>query len=1180
MIANQTARFDRQRRHYLGLIGSCLLAVGLYQSPLQAQSIVPAGDGTGTLVNQSGDRFDIQGGSLSSDGANLFHSFQRFGLDAGQIANFLAQPGIENVLSRVVGGAPSVINGLLQLSGGSPANLYLINPAGIVFGPNASLNVPGDFFATTATAIGFDSGLWFEAFGTNDYQQLVGTPSQFAFDGATAGAIANAGNLSVNPGRHLALIGGQVANTGQLRAPGGQITISAVPGSSRVRLSQPGHLLSLEIEPPRATDGSVLPIAPQDLPALLTGSGLDTGLAAGPDNTIQFSASNHQIGASPATAAIAGRLEVSNPNGTGGQIAVLGDRVALLEADLEASGLTGGGDIRIGGEYRGAGDLPNARYTGVSSGTQLRADALERGDGGRIILWADRTTRFFGDISARGGQLGGDGGFVEVSGKERLLFDGEIDAGAAAGLNGQILLDPNNIQLVSDAMSNPADNAEVSDQLVSAADPGGMFQISVDALASLTGDIALAANNNIQVREALQFPNYVKLTLEAGNNVRIEESVTFDNGASQLIVKAGNHIDVEADITGASLVDLEAGISVNILDTANLNAETLDFQADIGQVDVEGSLNASNIFLTSDNWIDIDDSGVLSGENIVLSGSNAIVFNNGSMIDSGNITLRTDNIGIQNSNSFVNNGSLRLEPLTPISGSDIVAVRNHFGIPELQFDNLVGGFDFVSAGSLVLKSPPAPAPVSPFLPPTPPPAASPGSSPGASPSQPGLQLPPTAIESGAIAESRPSLAAQSGDRAAVSDARAAVEQALDSGNPGAALRALDNYFSRAFAKRFGGDRAEISVLEFQRRLHDLAAETGTNPAVIFAFRRREQLELVLLTPTGAPMQYAVPNTPIAEVDARVRELQRTVVDPTLRLTENYLPAAQQLDAWLLQPLQADLARHGIDTLLFSLDEGLRSLPLAALHDGEQFLIERYRFSVIPSLSLANLSYTDVRQANILALGISEFQNLSPLPAVPTELATIAQQASNRRVLLNQGFTLANLKQQRQESQAAVLHLATHAEFVPGERGAIAFWERSLDLAQFAQIDWQDPKLALLVLSACRTALGDLEAEYGFAGLALQSGVETALASLWYASDVGTLGLMSEFYAALRETPLKSEALRQAQLAMLRGELRLRDGQLETDFGPVPLPESLGGLSDRSFQHPYYWSSFTTVGNPW
>jgi CHAT domain-containing protein len=120
----------------------------------------------------------------------------------------------------------------------------------------------------------------------------------------------------------------------------------------------------------------------------------------------------------------------------------------------------------------------------------------------------------------------------------------------------------------------------------------------------------------------------------------------------------------------------------------------------------------------------------------------------------------------------------------------------------------------------------------------------------------------------------------------------------------------------------------------------------------------------------------------------------------------------------------------------------------------------------------------------------------------------------------------------------------------------------------------------LVLSACRTALGSEEVELGFAGLAVQAGVKSALASLWYVSDEGTLGLMSEFYQQLTDAPTKAEALRRTQLAMLRGEVQIQGERLLTNRGAVSLPPELSELETENFTHPYYWSAFTLVGNPW
>ncbi|WP_446384592.1 filamentous hemagglutinin N-terminal domain-containing protein, partial [Coleofasciculus sp. E2-BRE-01] len=266
-----------------------LMLVAKTAPTTNAEPITAAPDGTGTVVIPEGNQFNISGGSLDADEANLFHSFQEFGLDAGQIANFLANPHLRNILGRVVGENPSLINGLIQVTGGTP-NLYLMNPAGIVFGENAQLNVPADFIATTATGIGFGDNLWFNAFGDNNYLQLIGDPNQFAFDLSQSGTIVNAGNLAVSPGQNLTLLGGTVINTGELTAPGGQITIVAVEGSNRVRISQSGQLLSLEITAPRNQDGVLLPITPLDVAELLTGSAdkVETGVDVTASGEVQL----------------------------------------------------------------------------------------------------------------------------------------------------------------------------------------------------------------------------------------------------------------------------------------------------------------------------------------------------------------------------------------------------------------------------------------------------------------------------------------------------------------------------------------------------------------------------------------------------------------------------------------------------------------------------------------------------------------------------------------------------------------------------------------------------------------------------------------------------------------------------------------------------------------------------
>ncbi|NEO83837.1 MAG: DUF4347 domain-containing protein [Spirulina sp. SIO3F2] len=226
--------------------------------PLLAQSITAAPDGTGTIIQHQGNTYNIEGGTQA--GANLFHSFQEFGLSSGEIASFLSNPSITNIFGRVTGGNASVINGLIQAN----PNLYLMNPAGIVFGVNAQLNVGGDFFATTADRIGFDGG-WFNTTGANDYTTLLGTPNQFAFLSATPGAILNFGHL--NTSQNLSLVGGTVLNKGKIHSTAGTVTLAAIPGEQLVNISQPGMLLSLAVAADALTPG----ISPLNLPELLTG---------------------------------------------------------------------------------------------------------------------------------------------------------------------------------------------------------------------------------------------------------------------------------------------------------------------------------------------------------------------------------------------------------------------------------------------------------------------------------------------------------------------------------------------------------------------------------------------------------------------------------------------------------------------------------------------------------------------------------------------------------------------------------------------------------------------------------------------------------------------------------------------------------------------------------------------
>ncbi len=642
----------------------CLgIAFTSFTFPTFAQPITTAEDGTGTIINIEGNLITIQGGSLSGDGQNLFHSFQTFGLSAEQIANFLTNPQINNILGRVVGGDPSLINGLIQVMGGD-SNLYLMNPAGIVFGAGASLNVPGDFTATTATGIGFGDHGWFNTFGSTDYSSLIGNPGDFAFDLAQPGTIINGGDLRVSEGNNITLLGNNALNTGTITAPEGTITIAAVPGTSRIRISQPGQLLSLEIEPPRDTNGAVIPFTPLDLPGLLatTPTNFATGLTVNGDGQVILQGINVADASTKETTIVFGQLNAASATGQGGEINLLGQQVGTIDAEIDASGSEGGGQIRIGGDYQGKGTIPNAQQTFVNQNTNILADGTQTGNGGRIIVWGDDNTQFWGNISATGGMQSGDGGFVEVSGRKNLLFQGTVDTSAEFGENGTLLLDPTDINIVAGA-TNPGNAGDGI--WAFAEDAMGTQSIGADAIATLlnSNDLILQATNDINVDSSVNYtgPTNRALTLEAGN------SIIFANSA--IIASTLAALDVTLD---AGTGEISLGTSARV------------------------SSNGGNITLDSDNTIDTSNGILLSNSR---TGGGNILLNAVGNIDAGTI-LSTASVSGQSGSITLNStgGSINASGRIDASSLD-TADANNITITANNDVNILLGSAFVDSSA-------------------------------------------------------------------------------------------------------------------------------------------------------------------------------------------------------------------------------------------------------------------------------------------------------------------------------------------------------------------------------------------------------------------------------------------------------------------------------------------------
>ncbi|NET24493.1 MAG: CHAT domain-containing protein [Okeania sp. SIO1I7] len=408
---------------------------------------------------------------------------------------------------------------------------------------------------------------------------------------------------------------------------------------------------------------------------------------------------------------------------------------------------------------------------------------------------------------------------------------------------------------------------------------------------------------------------------------------------------------------------------------------------------------------------------------------------------------------------------------------------------------------------------------------------------------------------------------------------------------------MEQRLEKEFEDYFDREISEVSKAgnDIAQKLLEISQKSNIRPAVFWAIPESEHLHLVLISPGKKPLVQDIDSLKRESLIRKVKLFNNEITNPQTLFTDSYLSLAQQLYQWIVEPFEANLQEEKIDTILFCLGAGLRTLPIAALHDGKQFLVEKYSLAIIPAFNLIDSNYTPIQKARILAMGASEFPTQSPLPAVPIELSTIVdknliENISTKnlsrgwpgKLFLNQDFTLKNLKNQLSSQSFNIIHLATHAEFKPGkpEQSYIQLWNTQLHLDEIKEINWNDPPAELLVLSACKTAVGDRDVELGFAGLALQAGVQSALASLWYVNDLGTLALMSEFYEQLKTASTKAETIRQAQIRMIHGDVYLAREKLKFSRGEILLPQSLQILGETDFSHPFYWSGFTLISSPW
>ncbi|MBE9116033.1 CHAT domain-containing protein [Lusitaniella coriacea LEGE 07157] len=326
-------------------------------------------------------------------------------------------------------------------------------------------------------------------------------------------------------------------------------------------------------------------------------------------------------------------------------------------------------------------------------------------------------------------------------------------------------------------------------------------------------------------------------------------------------------------------------------------------------------------------------------------------------------------------------------------------------------------------------------------------------------------------------------------------------------------------------------------------------------AVFYSILLRDRVEIILALPEQPLRHYT---TPVSQkrVEESIEQLRKLLFDHYIRANAHKKPA-QNLYDWVIRPAEQEIANSNADTLAFVLDGALRNIPTSILHNGQQYLIEKYAIAIAPGLQLLNPQPLTQQELTLLAAGLSQArQGFSALPNVEPELEQIQTEIPTE-ILLNESFTEQNFSQLARSSPAPIIHLATHGQFSSNAADTfILTWDNKIDANELRGLLEADPKyhrpIELLILSACQTAKGDKRAALGLAGIAVRAGARSTLASLWSVSDEATAQLMTQLYRELTEQKVtKAQALRNAQLALLNSD---------------------------TFSHPYYWGAFVLVGN--
>ncbi len=587
-----------------------------------AQAVLPAG---GVVNSGLVSPFAYKDNTLTiTSQSNASLNWQTFSIGPNGKVNFVQASAANAVLNRVVGTDPSMILGALQSNG----RVFLINPNGILFGAGAQIDVAGLVASTlNLSNADFDAGR----------MRFIATPG--------AGSIVNRGAITAAPGGNVYLVAPNVENHGIITSPQGEVVLAAGKSVELVAAGTPNLRVQIDAPDNEALNvgqiiansgrigvyaGLIRNSGEIRADGVVTGAGgaillkatrnitIDTGAALSANGNGAATGGSVALQAGDTTL-VSGSIEATAAEGAGGSIQLLGNQVGVIErAVVNASGGSGGGSILIGGDYQGKNEnIKNARAVYLGNEARVMADATRRGDGGKIILWSDEVTRALGTLSARGGLLGGNGGFVEVSGKQWLDFRANVDTSAPRGATGVLLLDPKDLDIndAGGATYNPGVNN------LFANNSGGTSVILASGAGSVSAQVAnvvLQASNDITFSSPVNIANAgTTLTAAAGRAININANVATNNADIKMLANetTANGVVGTDRTAGAGGINMAAGVTVsagtgNIFFTVGTGAG--HGGATTASDLVFENLSAANVSIINDN---------LNGGSKILRGS-------------------------------------------------------------------------------------------------------------------------------------------------------------------------------------------------------------------------------------------------------------------------------------------------------------------------------------------------------------------------------------------------------------------------------------------------------------------------------------------------------------------------------------------------------------------------------